>query len=236
MDSILPGNPGGVRSGGGTETFSGMALISSESQITHSYRGEGVRETAEELIKACFSLYVWYIPADAKIRIFKDNKWIFKPVDIGALQGEYDIRIMVSDSGSNRMLARREAVERYQMLAANPQVDPVMVTKDLLASYGIRDPEKYINPAAAMLTKTLHQHPEIMQVVQKHLQEKQAQAEIQKLQEQAQQNVRRTQYYRQAEKASGNEDQKIQDQIVESAKKKLMRPAIETAMGVPQTE
>ncbi len=236
MDAILPGNPGGTRAGGGTETYSGMALISSESQITHSYRGESVREVVEQLVKACFQIYAWYIPADAKMRIFHDNQWIFKTVDVEALQGEYDIRIKVSDSGSNKMLARREAAERYQLFQANPNVDPIAITRDLIAAYGIYEPDKYINPNSAVMVKLLKQNPELIQVAQKYLQGKQEQQKAKLLADQARQNVTRTQFYRTAEKNSGTEDQKLQDQVVESAKKKLIRPVIERAMGVPQNE
>ena len=82
--------------GKGGETYSGMALIVQEGNIKHRYQGKGLRTSFESLITDMFVLYSYLMPRDAKRRVFEDGQWAFQPVDVEALQGEYDLKIHVS--------------------------------------------------------------------------------------------------------------------------------------------
>jgi hypothetical protein len=236
MDAVLPGNAGGGRgSGRGTETYSGMALINAEGSISHAYKGESVRDQVEDILTDVLGLYAWFMPVDAKMRIFKHNKWVFLPMDLAALNGDYDLSIELSDSSANKMLARREAVERYQMFAQNPVVDPLRVAEDMLRAYEVRDVGAYLNPGAAMMVQALEENPELPKIVQQYLQQKAQQQEMAEVQEQAMKNIRRREAQDRVEDETGFEDRKLRDQIVESVKKEMMRPGVEREMGyVPQ--
>lgn len=233
MDSVLPGNTGGGRGGGrGTETYSGMAMINAEGTIAHAYKGETVRDLVEDLFRDVLQLYAWFIPHDAKLRIFRSNEWVFLPVDLQALSGQYDLRIELSDSSSNRMIARREAVERYQMFAQNPVINPVQVAEDMLRAYDVKDTSNYIDPGAAAVVAALKEHPEIPQVMRQYLAQKEQQRQMAEIRDQAVRNIQRREEQDRAEDETGYEDRKLWDQLEESVKKEMMRPHVERSMGL----
>lgn len=235
MDAILPGNPGGARPAG-ADTYSGMALLNRESEIAHSFRGGNIRDDLAPLVKDCIELYAAFIPMDAKMRIFENNAWVFRPVSLGALRGDYDYEITVRDAAANPMMARREAIERYQMLAKNPVVNPVQTVLDLLDSYGIRDSSKHVNQEIAGVVAAMLQAPELAQVVKQHMAQKAAAAQKAEVETQAQRNVMRRDIQGQVEKKTGFEDRKLVDQVQESIKRKMITPDIERRMGyVPPT-
>ena len=211
--------------GKGGETYSGMALIVNEGNIGHQYKGETLRDTFELLLTDVLSLYAQNMPLDAKQRIFENNQWVFRPLDVMSIQGQYDIKIDVSDSSANKMLSRKEAVEKHQMLLGNPVVNTQKTTEDLLRAYGHKDTSEHIRPEFAFVMQAVLQNPEIVQMLQQYMEQKAQQAREQQIAGEAQANVRRQEIEREVEAPS--EAGKLVDQVTESSKRKILQPAIE---------
>jgi hypothetical protein len=226
MVSLMDQTLGGDRMGGGrgTETLGGMSLIVQEGNIKHSYTGEGLQLGFARLLTDCFGLYARYMPLDAQMGVFENNGWRFEEIDVLRLQGQYDFSIHTSNSSANAMLNRREKLELYNMLAQNPTINFDQITEDLLKAYGIKDLENYQNPAYGMMMQALAQAPEIAQMVQQYLQQKQMQARQQQIAGEAQSNVQRQQIERQVERQAPQfEQDKLVDQAQESVQRNELR-------------
>jgi len=219
--------------GKGGETYSGMNLIIQEGNIKHAYQGRGLRTDFEELLTDVFMLYSYLMPRDAKMRIFEDGKWAFQPVDVEAMQGRYDLKLHVSDSSANKMLTRKEAMERLINFSKNPVFNQITLARDALKSYGITTEQMgdYINPQFTQLLQMYMQiGPELLKVAQQLLQQKALAEEKQKVTGQAQANIRRRETERAIEQQPGIEDNKLFDQAMESVKRKLYKPMAEQAV------
>jgi len=216
----------------GGETYSGMALIVQEGNIKHQYQGSALRDQFNGLIKDIHSLYAQYLPLDAKKRVFEDDKWVFEPLDALSIQGNYDFRVQVSDASANKMLNRKEKVELTQLMGGNPIINLHKLTQDVLQSYGKKKPDEYIEPNMLTVIQAMQQAPELPQVIQQYMQNKMAQQRRQEIAGEAQSNIERQEIERQVEGQQGGplEDRKLLDQVVESTKRKMIQPAIETMM------
>lgn len=222
--------------GQGGDTASGMNMILQEGNIKHNYTGETIQDVFAELLTDALSLYAQNIPMTAKIRLFQNNKWLFKPVNIQALEGRYDIAIDISDASSNTMTNRNEKLALNKLLAANPAVNTVQLTQDLLQAFGIRSTEKYINPAFGTLSAALQEFPElanqIAQFVQQYAQKKQAETRRQEIAGQAEANIERQAIEREVE--APYENQKLVDQANESYKRKIVGQIVEAIGGIKE--
>jgi hypothetical protein len=176
------------------------------------------------------------MPLTAKMRLFKNNEWLFKPINVSALQGRFDIAIDVSDASANTMTNRNEKLALYKMLRQDPSIDPVQLVEDLLHAFGIRSTEKRINPAFATLSQALRQAPELAkpigQFLQQHLQQKQVQERKQEIRQQAEANIERQAIEREVE--APHENRKIVDQANESYKRKIVGQVVESIGGIKE--
>jgi hypothetical protein len=205
----------------------------SKGNIKHNYTGEHVQDTFSELLTDALSLYAQNIPMDAKIRLFKDNQWLFEDVDMIAIQGKYDLAIDVSDSSANTMTNRNEKLALMDRFTGAPMIDQVQLVTDVYKAFGIRDVEKRIVPGWGMLSQAIQEAPEIMeplqQMIQQHMQQKQEQERQQMLQAQAQGNIERQEIQRQAE--APFENRKIVDRANERYKSKIAGQIVESIGG-----
>jgi len=228
MDHTMSGQIN--RGSAGSETYAGMSLLLQESNIKHNYTGETLRDVLAVLVKDMLCMYGAFMPFDAKQRIFENNEYIFRPFDMKAVQGEYDITIRVSDASANKMLNRQEKVEIFKSQAENPIVNIERLTSDFLESYDIRNVEEYIKPEVRILIQALNMFgPEVVQVVQQFAQQKQAQMQQEQIAKQAQANIERQAIEREVERP--HEPNKLMDQVAESAKRKLITPMVENAVA-----
>ena len=220
--------------GAGGESASGMNMILQEGNIKHNYTGESLQDTFSELITDCLSLYAQNIPLTAKIRLFKDNKWVFKPVDVHAIQGRYDIRIDVSDASANSMTNRNDALALTQSTKDQPFVNQIQNAEDLFKAFGKKTTEKYINLQFAMIMQALTQAPELqeplMQMIQQFMQKKAEEDRRNEIKTQAMSNIERQAIERDVE--APFENRKIVDQANESFKRKTMGKVIEAIGGL----
>lgn len=209
----------------GSETYAGMSLLVNEGNIKHNYTGQGLRNEVSKLVKDILSLYGQYIPFDAKMRIFENEEYVFKPFDLQALQAEYDVKINVSSSSGNKMLQRQEAQELYGALGHRPEANGVWLVNRLLESYDVKDTKEAIRPEVNQLIQMFMADPDVLPAMQQFMQQKQEQMRQQEIQGQAMANLERQQAQRQAEMPV--EDQKIIDQAREGAKRQLVKPIME---------
>ena len=219
--------------GKGGETYSGMALIVQEGNIKHRYQGQGLRSNFERLITDMFTLYAYLMPRDAKMRIWENGQWMFEPVDVEAIQGRFDLKIHVSDSSANKMLTRKEAMERLTVFSKNPVFNQIKLAEDALKSYDVTagQMKDYINPQFTQLLMMFQQiGPELIQVAQQLMRKKALEEEKNQVTNEAHRNIRRRETERAIEQQPGVEDNKLFDQAMESVKRKLYKPMAEQAV------
>ncbi len=219
--------------GKGGETYSGMALIVQEGNIKHRYQGQGLRSTFEALITDVFTLYAYFMPRDTKMRVFENGQWAFQPVDVEAIQGRFDLKIHVSDSSANKMLTRKEAMERLTVFAKNPVFNQITLAKDALKAYDITEGQmqQYINPQFTQLLMAFQQiGPDLLKVAEQLMQQKGLEKEKDQVTKEAEKNIRRRETERAIEQRPGVEDNKLFDQAMESVKRKLYKPMAEQAV------
>ena len=224
--------------GQGGDTASGMNMILQEGNIKHNYTGEALQDTFGNVLTDVLSLYAQNMPMTAKMRVFEGNQWLFKDIDVQAIQGKYDISIDVSDASANTMTNRNEKLALMNTLGSAPFMNPVQLAEDVLKAFGIKDTEKRISPAFSMLSQALQQAPElaqqIQQMVTQHMQAKQAQEQEQQIRGQAQANIKRQAIEREVE--APYENQKLVDQSNESYKRKIIGQVVEGIGGFNELE
>jgi len=220
--------------GQGGDTASGMNMILQEGNIKHNYTGETLQDEFADLLTDCLSIYAQNIPIDAKIRLFKDNKWLFKPVNIQAIQGRYDLKIDVSDASANSMTNRNDAAALLNMTKDLPWVNQIENTQDLYKAFGKKAVDRYINTEFAMIMQALATVPElkqpVMQIIQQGMQQKEAQDRQAEVRAQAENNIERQQIEREVE--APHENKKIVDQANESFKRKTIGKVVEKIGGL----
>jgi len=220
--------------GQGGDTASGMNMILQEGNIKHNYTGEGLQDDFSELLTDCLSLYAQNIPMSAKIRIFKGNEWVFKPVNVQALQGRYDLRVDVSDASSNSMTNRNDAITLMNITKGMPWINQVENTQDLYRAFGKKDVDKYVSQEFAMIMQALTAVPElkqqVMQIVQQGMQQKEAQDRQSQVRLQAENNIERQQIEREVE--APYENKKIVDRANEGFKRKMIGRVVEQVGGL----
>lgn len=218
--------------GQGAETYSGMALVVQEGNIKHQYMGETLRDRFGKLLNACLSLYAQNMPLDAKKRIFDGNKWVFESIDALSIQGNFDLKIEISNASANKMLNRKERVELMNMSAKNPVINIVKVTEDLLKAYDIKDASEYIKPEFRAIMQAVMSSPEVVQVIQQYLVEKGQKMRDTQIANEAQANIRRQAIERGVE--APVEMSKLEDQVTEAVKRSLIKKAVEGEIGKRQ--
>lgn len=216
----------------GGETFSGMSAIIQEGNIKHAYMGQSLQDQFANLLNDIRTLYAQYMPFDAKKRVFENNKWTFQPLDALAIQGNYDFRVHVANSSSNKMLNRRERVELMNMMAKNPTINLMTLTEDVLKAYDAKPIRDYIKPEFPMMLGALEAAPELPKVIEQYMQQKQQQDQTKEYQQQAVANLERQSIQREAEKPV--EDEKLHDQAVESIKRTLIKDKLEAETGITE--
>ena len=219
--------------GQGGDTASGMQMILQEGNIKHNYTGEHLQDTFADILKDILSLYAQYMPLDSQMRISGKDGWTFKGVDVAALQGEFDIRVEVSNASSNTMTNRNEKLTLYQILKGSPVVNQEKITVDLLKAFGHKGIEEYIAQNYQLVTQALQADPEgTMQMLQQHLQEVSQQQDQEKIKSEAEHNIMRQKIERQVEQPYENE--KLVDQANENYKRNITQKVIEGIGGLPQ--
>lgn len=223
--------------GSGGDTASGMNMILQEGNIAHNYTGASVQEDFADILTDALSLYAQYMPIDAKMRLFPENEWLFKPVSVESIQGKWDIKIEVSDASSNSMTNRNDAMQLAQITAGAPFVDQIQNVTDLYKAFGKKDTNKYIKPEFAQLSQALAAEPELvqplMQFVQQFMQQKQQADRDQQIAGEAQANIRRQDIQRDIDEPLENE--KILEQANENYKRGIAKDIIEGIGGIRET-
>ena len=217
-------------SGMGGDTAAGMNMILQEGNIHHNYTGEILQDTFGELLTDVLSIYVQNLPAGAKQRIFENNEWVFKDIDVYSIQGKFDIRIEVSDASANTMTNRNEKLTLAKVMGANPVLNQARLADDVLKAFGIKDTREYIKQEFQMIMQALQQAPELPQVIQQYMQQKGQQADEQQIRQQAEHNIKRQAIQREVE--SPHENRKIVDQANEKFKRKIVGEVIDRMGGL----
>jgi hypothetical protein len=220
--------------GQGGDTASGMSMILQEGNIKHNYTGEHLQDTFGDILTDILSLYAQNMPLNAKMRLFKNNKWLYQPINVQALQGRYDITIDVSDSSANTMTNRREKMGLYQQFKGAPMVNQLQLVTDVYQAFGIKDVEKRINPVWGMITQALIKEPELQKVlpqfIQKFVQQKQAADRQKQIANEAKSNIERQAIQRDVERPY--ENRKMVDQANENYKRGVVKKVIEGIGGL----
>lgn len=198
--------------GAGGDTASGMQMIIAEGEKNHNFMGDGIAQIYEELLKQTLALYAQYMPLGFSMALFENSGWVHKAVDVAALQGEYDIKIVISDRSNNDQLNRQKKVALLSLLSKVPGINIKLLVEKVLESEGYTDLDQFFQPQFTMLQQALAVGgDELMGLLQQFIQQKTQDGRVKELTEQAQDNNLRGAIQR--ENADGTmENQKLVDQ------------------------
>lgn len=127
-------------------TATEMVNLASAQNLRVEYK----KDIVVDFIQDCVQTMIEILQAnltDERVQKFKtDEGETWMPYDRDDIAGKYAVRV---DAGSmvkqNPELKAKEAIERYNIGAANPLVDQVELTKDWLMATGAKDIEKGLN-------------------------------------------------------------------------------------------
>jgi hypothetical protein len=159
------GRPAESRKPTATEIMS----VIQEGNIKHNYQAKVFREDFIDLVKTIYDLYYQNMPFD------KQFMYHGQPVAIprSLMQRGYKFKLTGSTEIANKLIERKENEDFYGMLRGDDMIDPVRLIADLVKAYKPEaDPTEYINPQINQLWAILQENPEIMQVIQKYMNDK----------------------------------------------------------------
>ena len=86
----------------------------------------------------------------------------------------YRFVLASSTESANKYIDRREKEDLMQMLGGDPYINPIKPREEVLKAYGVTDTAEWIDPNIKMLVDVVRENPDVMQVVQGYMQQKQA--------------------------------------------------------------
>ena len=155
-----------------TET---MAAIQ-EGNIKHNYQSITFKEDFLSLLRTLYDLYYQKMPYDKK-HLYKGQQ---VQIPRKQMRRPYKFKLSGSTDLANKVLEMQKVQQLYQALSQNPVADPIKITTDLVESVKPDAiAQQYINPQFIQMMQMLQQNPELPQVMQQYLQQKQTQAATQ---------------------------------------------------------
>ena len=155
---------------GGRKTATEVMSVIQEGNIKHNYQSETLKEEYLGILELLYDLYYE--------RMSPDRKFIYngKPVQIPYEEMRRGYRFVLASSteSANKYIDRREKEDLMQMLGGDPYINPLKPREEVLKAYGVTDTAEWIDPNIKMLVDVVRENPDVMQVVQGYMQQKQA--------------------------------------------------------------
>ncbi len=165
-----------------TET---MAAIQ-EGNIKHNYQAISLKEDFVEVIRTIYDMYYQKMPFDETFE-FRGQK---VPIPRKAMERRYTFKIVASSDLSNKALRSQRAELQYSKLRGDPLANGMKLLTDLVSAFDEdAKPEEYIDQGFNQIAQAIQANPELRQVIQQYLEQKQAQAGAAQQQERTTQAV-----------------------------------------------
>jgi len=154
---------------GSKTTATEVMSVIQEGNVKHNYQSDQFKEEFLSIIRTLYDLYYQYMPADKTFP--REGKPV--PIPRQKMGRKRQFRLTGSTELMNKLIERKENEDLLNLSMADPAMvfDPVPIRIDVLKAYGKDDPEKYINPLMAKLSKLLQEFPQMGQVVEAAIQE-----------------------------------------------------------------
>lgn len=155
---------------GGRKTATEVMSVIQEGNIKHNYQSETLKEEYLGIIELLYDLYYERMAPDK--RYIYGGRQVQLPYQ--AMQRGYKFTLASSTESANKYIDRREKEDLLTMFGQDPYINPVKAREEVLKAYGVTDTAEWVNPKVKMLVDIAMQNPDVIQVVQGYMQQKQA--------------------------------------------------------------
>ena len=148
-----------------TET---MAAIQ-EGNIKHNYQSIAFKEEVLSLLRTIYDLYYQKMPFDTTF-MYRGQQ---VKIPRAEMRRPFKFKLIGSTDLSNKVLEMQKNETMYTVLRKDPLSNPITLITNFVRGMKPDDmPEEYINPLINQLVEALEAHPELPQVIQQYLKEK----------------------------------------------------------------
>jgi len=162
-------NPQMGRPDDAAKTATEIMMVVQEGNIKFDYQSQSTRDEFIVFLRSIYDLYYQHMPYD-QVHVYDGN-----PVVIPRKEMKRNFKFVLTGSTAtaNKMLERKEAEDIYNLTSANPLCNPLPPLEDLLKAHGKTNLKRYVNPQARQMLDMMAMAPELPQVAQKYLAQKQ---------------------------------------------------------------
>jgi hypothetical protein len=127
-------------------TATGVALISEQGNTRFSHKIRVAELTGfKHLAKHFASILQQFMPDELVLRIKgPDGLQTFKQMTQDAIVGRFDFDVEAESSAQTESVRREQTLSLFQMLAGDPYMRPLQIRRDVLKTFGRKNPEMYM--------------------------------------------------------------------------------------------
>ncbi len=155
---------------GGRKTATEVMSVIQEGNIKHNYQSETLKEEYLGILELLYDLYYERMSPDRAF--IYGGRQVRVPYE--AMRRGYRFVLASSTESANKYIDRREKEDLMQMLGGDPYINPLKPREEVLKAYGVTNTDEWIDPNIKMLVDVVRENPDVMQVVQGYMQQKQA--------------------------------------------------------------
>ena len=161
----------GRKSQSGDQTATEVLAVIQEGNIKHNYQSSVFKEEFLTLLRTIYDLYYQYMPFD--------KKFIYRGQEINIprqfMRRPYKFRLTGSTEMANKIIERQQSEDFYKLASNDPLIDKMKKSEQLIKTYWPNeDVQEWIDKGFNQMYQIMSENPEIMQVVQKYMQDKMA--------------------------------------------------------------
>ena len=161
------------RQGSKDTTATEALAVIQEGNIKHNYQSSSIKNDFLSLIRTIYDLYYQYMPLNKTFLWNGEQKEIPRSV----MRRKINFRLTGSTDLSNKLIERKEKESFYQLTAADPTINPVKKSEELVKAYGHTDTTEWIKPNIKVIVDMIMQVPGAEELVMNTIKEAQALAD-----------------------------------------------------------
>lgn len=161
------------RSGTKDTTATETLAVIQEGNVKHNYQSSSIKNEFLKLIRTIYDLYYQYMPLNKTFLWNKQQRQIPRSI----MRRKINFRLTGSTDLSNKLIERKEKETFYQLTAADPSINPVKKSEELVKAYGHTDTKEWIKPNIKVIVDMIMQVPGAEELVMKTIKEAEAMAQ-----------------------------------------------------------
>lgn len=162
-------NPQMGRPDDAKKTATEIMMVVQEGNIKFDYQSQSTRDEFVVFLRTIYDLYYQHMPYN-QVHVYNGEPQVIPRKE---MKRNYKFVLTGSTATANKMMERKEAEDIYALTSQNPLCNPMSSLEDLLKAHGKTNLKRYINPQAKQLLDMMAVAPELPQVAQTYMMQKQ---------------------------------------------------------------